>query len=637
MALAGIEVSYLTRRIAELTKGHYIANIYGIEHESLLVKLHHPIHSDVLLMVTTRGVWPTSSKVNPIEPNTMVRRLRKSLARLRLASVSQPGEERIMILHFEGLENSMRLICEFFGGGNIILCDSSDKIHALLHAIEVRHRTLRVGAQYIMPPASELHASSATLDDILNVRKTELPAAKWFGRSVGLPSRYVEKIFAEAQVNPKSPGKELDIEAAKRIHTTLDSIVSRVIAGEHEPEILDSESGATTINPVRLVEGAVPAQNRTFEDLIDDAFTAEILDAGRSTKSAQTTQRTAELESQLGEQSRAIELVRERAKMISDAAQTLMTLASSGITSLQDQSVITALAKSDAQIIAKRGKPIIRVSNCEIVVRSDQSLYAIASSLFDESKIQAAAEETIAVRQKKIQNELVTLRDRASSESDSISVTHVRKKSWYERYRWFHTTDGMLAVGGRDSSSNVSLIRKRLEDDDIVFHADVMGSPFFVLKGGKDAPPTTLKEVAHATVCFSRAWGAGMYGTDAFWVTPSQVKRAAPSGQFLPKGSFAIEGARNFVKVPTLRLGIGAVEIDGAYTITCGPPTPIRTSTVCYSLIEPGGSYQSDAAKRIKTELARIDERFGKVDLDEIARALPAGQTRVVESAKSQS
>lgn len=633
MALAGIEISYLVRRIAELTGGHYVANVYGIEHESLLVKLHHPIHSDVLLMVTTRGVWPTSTKVDTIEPNTLVPRLRKSLARLRLTRVSQPGEERIMILHFEGLDNSMRLICEFFGGGNIILCDESGKIHALLRKVEVRHRTLRVGAQYAMPPASDLGAASATLDDILGVRNTSLSAAKWLGRSVGLPSRYVEGIFAASRVDPKSPGKELDDDAVRRIHETLTSIVGRIISGDHDPETLVSESGALTVNPIRLTDGATHTPGRAFEELIDEAFTAEILDAGRQTRSARTSKRAAELESQLGEQTRAIELVKERAEAIFRTARSIQTLAASGITSIHDEGAISTLAESDALIIKKRGQPMIRVADCVITVKSDQSMHAIASTLFDESKVQAAAQATIAARQKKIQDEIAALSNRALSESSSVGSTHMRKKSWYERYRWFHTTDGLLAVGGRDSSSNTSLIRKRLEDNDIVFHANVNGSPFFVLKGGKDAPLASLKEVAHATVCFSRAWGAAMHGTDAFWVEPSQIKKAAPSGQYLPKGSFAIEGARNLLKPPTMRLGIGAVEVNGVYAVTCGPPITIRALASCYSLIEPGGPTQSDAAKRVKSELTRIDERFGGVDLDEIARALPAGQSRVVESA----
>jgi len=37
-----------------------------------------------------------------------------------------------------------------------------------------------------------------------------------------------------------------------------------------------------------------------------------------------------------------------------------------------------------------------------------------------------------------------------------------------------------------------------------------------------------------------------MYGVSAYWIHPDQVKKSAPSGEFLPKGSFTIEGQRNF-------------------------------------------------------------------------------------------
>lgn len=632
MALAGIEVSYLTRQISKLTEGHYVANIYGIEHQSLLIKLHHPLRNDVLLMVTTRGVWPTDSKLDAIEPNPLVSRLRKSLARHRLVSVFQSGEERIMALEFEGVDNSMHLVCEFFGEGNIILCDHTDKIHALLHKVEVRHRTLQVGGQYAMPPASELGAASATLENILEVLKTELSAAKWLGRSVGLPSRYVERIFAEAQVDPKSPGTSLDEEAAGRIHKALASITRKVIEGEHTPETLVSDS-TTTVNPVKLVDTAVPAPGRTFEQLIDEAFTSEILTAGRTARSEQTTQRTASLESRLAEQARAIDLVRQRAAAISSVAQDLQVLAASGVSSITDATVASKITRHEARMETRRGQPIICVADCEIPVKADQSLYAAASALFDESKVQAAAEQTIVLRQKKIKIELDDLVKQATSVFGSLNVKRIRKKSWYERYRWFYTTDGLLAVGGRDSSSNTSLIRKRVEANDLIFHADVMGSPFFILKEGVSAPLSSIREVAHATVCFSRAWRAGMYGTDAFWVRPAQIKKAAPSGQFLPKGSFAIGGTRNFVKVPTLKLCIGGVKINDAHIVTCGPPMSMRAAATCYSMIEPGGLLQTDATKRIKSELTRIYPAFADIDLDEIARALPAGPSRVVESA----
>ena len=633
MALAGIEVCYLVRRMAGLAEGHYVANVYGVNRKTLLIKMHHPEKDDVFLLISTRGAWPTSSRVEAIEPNPLVRRMRDSLARLRLTGVSQPGEERIVTFEFGGPGRAMRIICEFFSEGNIVLCDETGRILALLHSVEVRHRTLRVGETYTPPPPSDLSASEATLEDISAVSKTPLRAAKWLGRSVGLPSRYVERVFADAHIDPKSPGCELGEADVERLHSVLSSTVRRVIGGDHAPELISAD-GETTVNPIHLIDGARAEPDRPFEDLLDEALTSWLLEAGRSMRSGKTDRRVAELESQIGEQDRAIALVRQRAAEISETAQGLQRLASQGVMDLRDERAGAELSSRGAQLTRRRGRDVIRLADCDVGVQPHMSMHAAASALFDEAKVQAGAEASIVTRQKKMRTELESLQKRSTVESSSVGVTHIRKKAWYERYRWFTTTDGMLAVGGRDSSSNTSLIRKRMEEGDTVFHADVFGSPFFLLKGGRDAPATSVSEVAHATVCFSRAWREAMHGTEAYWIEPSQVKKAAPSGQYLPRGSFSIEGRRNLVRVPALRLAVGAVPLGDAYTVSCGPPQTIRSTSVCCSLIEPGGSTQADAAKRVKSAFTGMRDDLGGISLDEIARALPAGLSRVTESVK---
>lgn len=89
-----------------------------------------------------------------------------------------------------------------------------------------------------------------------------------------------------------------------------------------------------------------------------------------------------------------------------------------------------------------------------------------------------------------------------------------------------------------------------------------------------------------------------MYGVSAYWVNPEQVKKSAPTGQFLPKGSFSIEGQRNFVKISTLKLAVGIMPQGDDYVVTCGPPETIKKNSICYAIIEPHGSEMVDSAKK---------------------------------------
>ena len=82
--------------------------------------------------------------------------------------------------------------------------------------------------------------------------------------------------------------------------------------------------------------------------------------------------------------------------------------------------------------------------------------------VFDEAKKQSRAIGSIEEIKIKTEKKLEKLQNKTESEKDSIIVSEIRKKNWYERYRWFYTSDGLLAIGGRDSSSNTAIIRKHI-------------------------------------------------------------------------------------------------------------------------------------------------------------------------------
>merc|ERR1711970_746005 len=63
-----------------------------------------------------------------------------------------------------------------------------------------------------------------------------------------------------------------------------------------------------------------------------------------------------------------------------------------------------------------------------------------------------------------------------------------------------------------------------------------------------------LNEAGQFAVCFSAAWDSKVL-TAAFWVTPDQVSKTAPSGEYLTVGSFMIRGKKNFLPPSQLTMG----------------------------------------------------------------------------------
>lgn len=193
-----------------------------------------------------------------------------------------------------------------------------------------------------------------------------------------------------------------------------------------------------------------------------------------------------------------------------------------------------------------------------------------------------------------------------------------RKKEWFEKFRWFHSSEGFLVVGGRDATSNEIVIKKHAEKGDLVFHAEMAGSPFFVVKTkGEKVKEETIAEVAQATASYSRAWKTGLANADVFFVSPEQVTKEAKAGEFIARGAFMIYGKKNTLTAEC-KLAIGLKDD----VIIGGPVDSIRAHTNNFMIINQGNNKASDTAKKIKKKL-----KGGEID--DIIRMLPAGGCKI--------
>lgn len=192
-----------------------------------------------------------------------------------------------------------------------------------------------------------------------------------------------------------------------------------------------------------------------------------------------------------------------------------------------------------------------------------------------------------------------------------------KKKEWYEKFHWFISSEGFLCIGGKDATSNEIIIKKHLEKDDLVFHTDMAGSPFFIVKNGQKAGEKTREETAIATAVYSKAWKAGHTTAAVFYVLPEQVSKEAKAGEYLAKGSFMIRGKTHYVH-PQMEYAIGL--IDGE--IIGGPESAVRKQTATYVYVVPGDEAKGSLAKKVRHAL-------GGGDLDDIMKFLPAGGGKV--------
>ena len=660
MELSSIELRYLINeirnRVIDASSGYYVSSINALTKNSLFLRLHHPMQEDVMLVLSTRGIWITRLKFKPVEDNSLENIAQRELERAKLEVIEQVGSERIISLKFRHPDGKIRMVIgEFFGDGNLIICNESMQIIAILNPIRVRHRTLSVGLRYAYPPARGVDVFNITLEQMLSLRDgaRNLDVLRWIGRNISMPKKFVEEVINRAGIKVDKNAGELSDDEVIKIYNTVKEIVNDVSTSnrKHEPIVVLINDKPQEALPIMTREIAAAEMKNSakikkvasYMDAVDEVLSSEIMDIGRNSKTVELDRQITVLEHDLEEQNKARETVLQKAAAIRRLAGELMRLSYR-----ENEGIAEVLAANSASFVTEKGVTYIEVSGEQVEMQ--QNLAKASSMLFERAKEMERGNVSIEHARAKIVAQIEKLRSESEAIHKRVIVKEQVSKEWYERYRWFITTDGLLVIGGRDASSNSALIRKHLTEHDIVFHAEVHGSPFFIIKNAaafvatkESAIDSSLHQVAQATISFSRAWKDGLASADAYWVLPQQVKRGAPTGQFLPKGSFVIEGKRNYLKGIELRLAIGIMYLNNRQTLVCGPEEAIKKYSIFYGVLLQGGMDPMNAAKKVKSEFIKIANENTKIaesvkhmSLDEFVRALPTGQSRLSFTARGQ-
>ena len=595
--LSGFEVLGLLNEVGAALRGTYINNIYRLG-ESQLIRFRKPEAEDLWLVVSPkRGVWLSRSVKERTETTEFTTLLRTELERSRFVGTNQVDLDRIFELEFEGKERR-RLIVELMPPGNVVVTDSDGKVQSMLHEVRTPARRVTKGSTYGPPVQTRLSPVGLREEDVAEMLKEEKTAGGAIGRHIGLPRKYVSECLARLGLTDASPSSDLEGREAEVVGT-LEEMVKEA-RERPKPCVCETPKGDEifVFPPTGLT---VKRSAETLSELCDLLFLQE----ARAEPLAESPEETKRKEME-------VTISRLRAESSSRLAEA--------------SRLRTAAAEARSAPIEEATR-ILRDSGVK-PPREPGSSASVSSLLFDQAKRFELKSAEALEAAGKLEKKVPRARHREPRQTRLLSA---RKQEWYERFRWFITSRGRLAVGGRDAQTNSTLISRHLDDADTIYHADLFGSPFFILKGGREQDDEEVRQVAQATVAFSSAWKTGLGSADAYWVRPEQVKTAAPSGEYLQRGSFAITGKKIFVPKILVEIAVG---LDGEGRVLAGPEDAVRAQASSYLELRPQREKGSDTAKRVLKDLAGTGAG-PRPSLDEVLRMLPTGGGKVVRRSES--
>ncbi len=553
------------------------------------------------------------------ELSPVARELRRLLTGAQLSEVPDPAGERYLELVFRRADvgGSLLLGVELFGSGNLVVARDG-VLAAVEHSRRWAHRAIRVGAEYQRPPTrgNPFEASASTLAATLRGSRTD--RASTLAARLGLGGPVAEELLARAGV-PGTVAAPTDCEAvAERLARALQELLTEV--GDSPRGYLYSRGEVLVdVSPVaqtrwKGVGAVVESERPTFSEAADAYFTS--LPAGPETAPSPEDAARAELERLRERQLAAVEGLREAIHGLQAQAEAILHHFPEAERALEGP----APEHSD-------GRVEVELGGLAVTLLHGRPVRDSATALFEEAKrlkgklagAEAALSETIG----KIEL-LRTSRPTAPAPGDGgrRGTGPARRSHWFERYRWFLSSEGILVIGGRDAQSNDLLVRRYLHEGDIYLHADVHGAPSVIVKHPPPGSPgpgeATLREAGQWGFCFSKAWRAGLASGQAFWVTPDQVSKAGASGEFVPRGAWVIHGTKNYLKDLPAELALGTVELEGESRWVVAPPDALRARGAVRVILAPG---EERERARTEVELAR---ELG-VPRERLQALLPAG------------
>jgi predicted ribosome quality control (RQC) complex YloA/Tae2 family protein len=668
--LTSFDVKAVVYELASIIRNARVENIYQIGHKTLLFKLHSPNQPTRQLLVEAgKRVHLTDYIVEkPPSPSVFCTVLRKNLNGGVLEGIEQHEFERIITFKIRVRQEPTQLIAELFGEGNIILANQENRIVTAMTFKKMRDRNILRNETFKHAPASgenPLLITQPQLEKIRSLGKTEIVRALAKHLSVG--GLYAEELLLRANVDKNTPCQDITQEQTDVIFQHLQNLLDPLSKGRFDPAIIIDDQGVwIDVTPTRLKMyehlGAQPYDS--FNKALDEYYT-------RMSQAGGISEARKEHEKELARQQR---MFQDQQKMLDEAQKTLernkrlgdLLYAHLGELQLLQQEISDAKLRGENweqlskkferekkegrspalyfdSFDAKNLTLNLSIEDSVIPIRMNWTIQANAAGYYERMK---KAERKLEGSKKALEETRRRLEELQEKWTEKVQQAKIEgtpkrtEKAWYEKFRWFNSSDSFLVIGGRDATTNEILVKKHLEPHDIVLHADIVGAPFVIIKT-QDKPPTeqAILEAAQFAASYSRAWREMLSILDVYWIHSEQVSKASPTGQYLAKGSFIIHGKKNYIRKAALRISLGVLAEDGSVRMVGGPLEAIRKQTNAYVELVPGQQTSAELAKRIRvllSEKASSEYRgeISRIPIEEIQGFIPPGKSNIVRGEK---
>ena len=649
--MSNVDIFTITNELNNLLSGARVDKSFQPTKDIVVMRFHVPGTGRIDLVMQCGSRIHTSQYPleNPTTPPTFPMLLRKRVKGAHVESIKQHNFDRVVEIKVKK-DKYYTIIVELFDKGNIILLDDENNIILPLKRKRLSTRDISSKIEYEFPEERGINPIKITeheFKEVFNDEESDL--VRTLARN-GLGSLYAEEIIKRAneitEIQKDTPNNELTDNQLNALYDGFKDLFDSLTEGKIRPQIVknDSKEDVVALDLVKYNDFD-KTYYETFNEACDEFYSKKVNASIKNVKESAWNKKVNKFEKRLRLQEetldnfyKTIDDCQHKGEVIYSNYPTIENIvnvvkqARSKDYSFKEIGKTLKKAKKDgmseAQIyesIDKMGVLTLKIDETSLNIDPKLTIPENAENYYEKAK--KAKRKTkgaqIAIENTKKQLEKIKAKKDVAMENISTPKKRVKKNlKWYEKLRWFLSSDGHLVIGGRDANSNESVVKKYLEPNDIYLHADIHGASSTAIKlNGDEVNDNLLKESGEFAASFSSAWSMGFTSQDVFWVHPDQVSKTPEAGEFLAKGSFVIRGHRNYIRGARVKLAIGIVDYEGK-RIMAGPIEALEAHCENFVVLKPGFTKKEAIAKKIIHKINEDD----LLTLDDIIRVLPSGK-----------
>lgn len=627
-----------------------VNKIFQVTESELKFVLHTKDGKKHLVIEAGKRIHLTQyPKPSPKTPSMFTMALRKYIGNAIIKGIKQVGFDRIVEIEFSKGDNTYILVAELFGNGNVLLLNSNREILAVMKPKRYSTRDVVTRAVY-QPPPQRVNPLEITAEEIYNiVKEAGREVVKTLATTLGLGGMYAEEICARAEMDKKK--KEISKEEAEKIWEKIQEFKNSV--GREKPIIIFHNETPELIAPFKLKihSDKKIKEYSSMDEALDAFFTTYEFERAEAERRKKFEEKLSKLRARLKQQALTLKKYYQGEKKYREMGDLIYqnySLVEKVLEILKKareryswNEIREILKKNNISLVKdimpESGKVVVVLNSENIQLDLRKNVFENAEHYYLRAKKfkEKQAGALIAVRKTsaEIQKLIKAGVEAIESEKPLPKKTVMKKKEWYEKFRWFFSSEGFLVLGGRDAVSNEVLFKKHCSPNDIFIHADIHGAPVVIIKTqGKPVGESTIQEAFDFAASYSRAWKHGYASIEVYWVNPEQVSKQAESGEYLARGAFVIRGKRNY-GVGRTEIAVG-VKFNEEAKLIAGPVSAIAKQSDVYVVVVPGRKKSLELAKEIKSRfiaLAKEEHKpiARKINHDDIQKLLPPGTGEV--------